>query len=345
MKIDIIPANLDDKTILQNLMELYLHDFSEFDSATVNPHGCFSYQYLDHFWTEENRHPFLVRVDGHLAGFVLVQKTADFTRISEFFIMRKYRRQGVGREVAYRIFDRFPGKWAVEVIAENTPAQPFWRKVVEAYTAGQSREEKTEWGFRHLFDNTKQHQKTGEVAKSVKVYSRLGEYPGVVVGDVLYFDYEYSVNAPVGLPKNAPVGLPNPTEDSGTCQSSESPTADYESNPDNKTQRCFVLLNEGIQLRHEPWGWKNRWYADAIAVTHRTSDEIHLEDREIDIIIEGEGPTYRVIDLEEFGKAVAEGTIAPEAAQETLEQTQAFLDRYVHGGGDFPPMKIRPLLQ
>ena len=307
MRTDIIPARIDDKPILQNLMELYLYDFSEIDHAEVNAHGRFGYGHLDHYWTEKGRYPFLVHVDRHLAGFVLVRVREDLTEcIAEFFVMRKYRNKGVGQEVARRIFDRFPGKWEVEVMAKNTEAQAFWRKVLAVYTNGNFREEESEFGIIQCFDSTDRMREINRDSGSVQVCSRLGECSGVVVGDVLYFDYDGEKY--------------------------------------DKTQRCFVLLEEGIQLMHEPWDWKNRWYVDLIEVRHQTNPEIHLSDRYIDIIIEEDGPTYRIIDLEELGKTIAEGKISLKETQVILEQTQTFLDRYVHGAADFPPIKIRPFM-
>ena len=53
-------------------MELYLYDFSEFDGADVDAQARYGYPYLDRYWEEAGRSPFLIRVDGVLAGFVLV---------------------------------------------------------------------------------------------------------------------------------------------------------------------------------------------------------------------------------------------------------------------------------
>jgi predicted acetyltransferase len=139
--IEVLPASLPDKTLLQRLMELYQYDFSEFDGADLDAHASYGYAYLDHYWVEEGRHPFLVRVDGKLAGFVLVSDHAllpgNERSITEFFIMRKYRRRGIGKHVSYWIFDFFPGKWEIQEIAPNLPAQRFWRSVITAYTNGQ----------------------------------------------------------------------------------------------------------------------------------------------------------------------------------------------------------------
>jgi predicted acetyltransferase len=140
MNIEISPANVSERPILRHLMELYLYDFSEFDSADLGPSGLYEYPYLDHYWVEPERSPFLVRLDGNLAGFVLVARYnyltgfKDHWVIAEFFIMRKYRHQGVGEHVARTIFDQFPGDWQVGQINENTPATLFWRKVISRYT-------------------------------------------------------------------------------------------------------------------------------------------------------------------------------------------------------------------
>jgi len=144
MKVEVLPATWEDKSILRRMIELYQYDFSEFDGADLDAHGSYGYAYLDYYWLEESRHPFLVRVDGKLAGFVLVRDQAylpgNQRSIAEFFILRKYRRRGVGRQVAFHIFDLFPGKWEVTEIEANLPAQQFWRRVIGEYTGGKFQE-------------------------------------------------------------------------------------------------------------------------------------------------------------------------------------------------------------
>lgn len=143
-KVEIYPATLDDKPILQHLLEFCQYDASEHDGSELNPHGCFGYPYLDHYWVEAGRHPFLVRVDGKLAGFVLVNQhvyiAGSERAIAEFFILRKYRRRGIGGAVAFQVFDRFQGRWEVQQTASNLTAQAFWRKTISQYTAGQFNE-------------------------------------------------------------------------------------------------------------------------------------------------------------------------------------------------------------
>ncbi len=142
MNIEITPATVVERPILRNLMELYQYDFSEFDGADLGPMGLYDYPYLDYYWVEPERTPFLVRVDSNLAGFVLVTRynyltgLKDTWVIAEFFILRKYRHQGVGEYVARFIFIQFPGAWQVGQILENSSATTFWRKVISRFTMG-----------------------------------------------------------------------------------------------------------------------------------------------------------------------------------------------------------------
>lgn len=162
MKIDVSPASIDDKPLIQRMLQFYLYDFSEFGKSDLDSHGCFDYRYLDHYWNEKERHPFIVCVDGKLAGFVLVNRHSYLPgnewSVAEFFIMRKYRRQGVGKAAAFCIFDQFRGKWEVQEMEANLPAQHFWRKVIAEYTGGRYQEvnlnNKSWQGPVQYFDNS-----------------------------------------------------------------------------------------------------------------------------------------------------------------------------------------------
>ena len=153
MDVRIVPVEWDQKPILRQLLELYNYDFSEFDDEDIGELGWYGYKYLDHYWTEEGRHPFFIRVAtasgdtgggaGKLAGLVLlnqycyVQKGPEARSIAEFWVMRKYRRRGVGKAAATLVFDRFPSKWEVLQHGGNRPSYLFWEKVIDRYTGGQ----------------------------------------------------------------------------------------------------------------------------------------------------------------------------------------------------------------
>ena len=137
------PVSGDDEAILNRLMQFYVYDFSEFmdldiDDDAVFLGGTSQATYQPESW----RHPFFLRVDGRLAGFVILEEKSRITGdpevmdVAQFFVMRKYRRRGIGAAAAKRAFDMFPRKWEVRQTAKNVAATAFWRRAIADYTRG-----------------------------------------------------------------------------------------------------------------------------------------------------------------------------------------------------------------
>ncbi len=137
MKVDITHVLEDEKTILAHLIELYEYDFSVFNNNDVNALGLYGYSYLDYYWTERGRFPYFIKLDGKLAGFVLVcdycyvSKDKDALMMSEFFVMKKYRRQGIGKFAAIQVFNMHKGNWELTIHPQNPVSMSFWTNVIE----------------------------------------------------------------------------------------------------------------------------------------------------------------------------------------------------------------------
>jgi predicted acetyltransferase len=127
--IELVPVSYSDEGVLGHLVEFYVYDYSEYMGWDVDGDGVFGYRHLDHYWTEPDRHPFFIRADGHLAGFALV-RSGNPHDLAEFFVMRKYRRRGIGTLAARLVFDRFPGRWEVRQLPANAAATSFWRAAI-----------------------------------------------------------------------------------------------------------------------------------------------------------------------------------------------------------------------
>jgi predicted acetyltransferase len=145
-KVELERATPEQRETLANLFQLYTHDFSEQwagePDGDLGEDGRFeAYPFLDSYWTDAAREPLLIRADGKLAGFALVNAFAnsglptDFS-MAEFFVARKYRRAGVGLAAATQIIRARPGQWDIAVARKNLAAKPFWRRVAAAAAAG-----------------------------------------------------------------------------------------------------------------------------------------------------------------------------------------------------------------
>ncbi|MGE5674507.1 MAG: GNAT family N-acetyltransferase [Mycobacterium leprae] len=166
MEITLEEGSLETRPIFRNLMQLYQYDVSEYDDALPDDEGRFPYPLLERYWIPEGigaegRIHLLVRVDGRPAGFVLINTIGKGRpdvdhHMAEFFIMRRWRRQGVGRTVATQVFRRYPGRWEVRQEAGNLPAQRFWRSVIGGFTGGRFEEvQYPDWdGPVQVFDAT-----------------------------------------------------------------------------------------------------------------------------------------------------------------------------------------------
>lgn len=145
MKITLVKATKNDKETIQNLGRFYTYEFTKYCGSLPgweNPsNGLFECFNIDSYFENTDEHPFIINVDGELAGFVLINKngsTPDVDwNVGEFFITAKFQGKGVGRNVAEQIFNQFSGTWETMQMPQNKPAIDFWKKVVSQYTNNQ----------------------------------------------------------------------------------------------------------------------------------------------------------------------------------------------------------------
>jgi predicted acetyltransferase len=131
--LEVIPVASTEAPIMANLLELYAHDFSEFHDVEIGEHGRFGYPSLPLYWSEPDRHPFFIKLDGKLAGLILVMRMEAVWDMAEFFVVRGRRRRGIGMQVAHEVWKRFPGPWQVRVMQKNTSAQHFWSTAISKF--------------------------------------------------------------------------------------------------------------------------------------------------------------------------------------------------------------------
>ncbi len=142
--IELVPK--ERKQTINRLMQFYLYDFTCYLDLNVDQEGAYpAYPGLEAYWSSgNNKFAYQFTVDGHIAGFALVDRLLRNPEgqfyMTEFFVMKKYRRSGVGTWAAHKLFDLYPGQWKVSQIRANTPARDFWHRVIGSYTNGEFQE-------------------------------------------------------------------------------------------------------------------------------------------------------------------------------------------------------------
>lgn len=143
--VEVSSESLLEREAVSNLMQLYFYDFSEFQwfqqrhekEGHVGPDGRFTIRTLERYWRDTDRRSLLLRSDGQIVGLSLLNKvspsgSAIDWAMAEFFILRRFRRNGYGAAAAATIIRERPGVWEIGVARDNDPARRFWEAVIKA---------------------------------------------------------------------------------------------------------------------------------------------------------------------------------------------------------------------
>jgi predicted acetyltransferase len=148
-----------ERAALDDMVDVHLAELAGHRERAVGAVDAASYEYLPLYWEEAGRHPYFIETeDGQRVGFVLVRELAaeGLTEISEFHVLAAARRAGCGRRALALVWRLFPGRWRLQVHAQNEPAMSFWHRFIHEAANGEVvRREITEDDgrrFEYLFD-------------------------------------------------------------------------------------------------------------------------------------------------------------------------------------------------
>ncbi len=150
MKVELKDSNINDKQLIKNMFVFYRYDLLpfQFDESDINECGIIADENVktheegvndcDIFWEKpDSVFPLLIVVDDIPTGFAVVT-TKPYAhpkvnyRLNDFFILNKYRNNGVGERAVSLLFDKMPGIWELGWLEKNIAAEKFWYKVVKA---------------------------------------------------------------------------------------------------------------------------------------------------------------------------------------------------------------------
>ena len=141
MNIELKQVQQSDRDTLDDLLEKYNYEFSQYDKIPFGADGRYHYWPLDLYWTEPNRAAYFIFVEGNLAGFAMINAHPECDRpldwaVAEFFVAYPYRRSGVGSRVMEMIFQRHRGVWHIKYHPANTGSVVFWNGIARRHAIG-----------------------------------------------------------------------------------------------------------------------------------------------------------------------------------------------------------------
>ncbi len=131
-------ATAADHSRIENLMQFYNYDLSESYPLSFGENGLYTLRPKQDYWSAPTVHPYLIEVGTALAGFAVVDQevvapTSTYN-LGYFFIGRRFRHQGIGKQIVRQLLQHYPGEWEIYHLRENDAAKQFWSSVIT--TAG-----------------------------------------------------------------------------------------------------------------------------------------------------------------------------------------------------------------
>ena len=131
----IVEATVSDKSKFEHLLDHYLSELKTHREFNVGATDSKTYRYLDAYWNEKGRHPFLFYLEDHLAGFSFIRDSesteSGCSQVAEFYIIPEKRLQGIGKKAVIEIFNLFQGNWELQIHSKNVTAIRFWEKCIK----------------------------------------------------------------------------------------------------------------------------------------------------------------------------------------------------------------------
>ena len=149
---------LERRATLERLYQLYRYDRSEYNNQEINDDGPFPHIDLGPYVDDPKDLPQFILMGEAIAGFALVNMQSHayegrtVKNLDDFFVLRRYRRSGVGFAAARALFATEPGLWQINKKTNNTPAMAFWQRVVGEITGGSFREYQGQGIHVHIFE-------------------------------------------------------------------------------------------------------------------------------------------------------------------------------------------------
>jgi len=126
------PATPAEKPVIEALLQPYFTELSRLPDEHPDPqdeNGTCLYPYLDAYWRESLRFPYLLLSGNDLAGFALVRHNGFEWEMAEFYVKPEFRGRGLGLTCATLIVENHPGAWHIGFNRANHAGRRLWTKL------------------------------------------------------------------------------------------------------------------------------------------------------------------------------------------------------------------------
>ncbi|MGL5999451.1 MAG: GNAT family N-acetyltransferase [Pseudomonas proteolytica] len=135
--VELIQTGPEQAELIRNLYQFYAYESSDWEQEDVEQDGRFYIheEHLSRYWQEPQWSANLLLVDGYIAGFLLIERSElpgiNALELADLFILKRYRRKGIGRALATQVLTSGEADWLVRFYDQDEASQAFWRSVLD----------------------------------------------------------------------------------------------------------------------------------------------------------------------------------------------------------------------
>jgi predicted acetyltransferase len=135
--VELVQTGPEQVELIRNLYQFYAYESSDWEQEDVEVDGRFYIHdaHLARYWQEPQWSANLILVDGFIAGFLLIEQSElpglQALELADLFILKKYRRLGIGRALATQVLMSTEHAWLVRFYQQDETARAFWRAVLD----------------------------------------------------------------------------------------------------------------------------------------------------------------------------------------------------------------------
>lgn len=134
--LELFPTGAEHADVIRNLYQFYAYESSDWEQEDVEADGRFYLHeaHMARYWQSPGWCASLVLVDGFIAGFVLVERSelpgVEALELADLFILKRYRRQGIGRAVASQMLCSGAHDWLLRCFRQDEVSMAFCTRIV-----------------------------------------------------------------------------------------------------------------------------------------------------------------------------------------------------------------------
>lgn len=135
--VELLQTGPEQAELIRNLYQFYAYESSDWEQEDVEVDGRFYIheEHLARYWQDPQWSANLILIDGFIAGFLLVERSEfaalNALELADLFILKRYRRKGIGRAIASQVLMSGEFDWLVRFYDQDETAQAFWRAVLD----------------------------------------------------------------------------------------------------------------------------------------------------------------------------------------------------------------------